>query len=118
MPQPEDTVNIAVKELIVGFGAAEGLWIHTGVNPLEEILNAFTPLLQGTHFEYCVTLSWILIFVIIPIFQILLTYAWGGILGLLALLMAFIGGIFISNIVGIFLVFAGILLGIYSFSAD
>ena len=118
MVNTDEFSTTLVKDLIILFGAAEGLWIHAGVNPLEEALNAFISLLQGTQFELQGVLSWIILFVIVPVIQILMTYGYGGILGLLALLMAFIGGIFISSIIGIFLIFAAIALGLYSFSSE
>ncbi|WP_407283206.1 hypothetical protein V7O61_14475 [Methanolobus sp. WCC1] len=118
MSNTEDTTVIAVKELVIGFGAAEGLWINAGVNPLGEVLNVFISLLQGSQFEWYGPFSWILLFVVLPIIQVLIVYAWGGVLGLLALIMAFIGGIFISSIIGIFLIFVAIGLGLYSFSSE
>ena len=114
----EEVTKAAVKDLIIGFGVAEGLWIYAGVNPIEEILNAFIPLLQGTQFEWYGPFSWVMLFIVVPIIQILLTYNWGGMLGILALLMAFISGIFIGNIVGILLAFAAVGLGYYSFLSD
>ena len=118
MPNKEEVTEAAVKDLIIGFGVVEGLWIYAGVNPIQEILNAFAPLLQGTQFEWYNVFAWILLFIVVPIFQILMTYNWGGMIGLLALLLAFIGGIFIGNIVGILLAFAGVIVGYYSFSSD
>lgn len=63
-------------------------------------------------------MAWIIIFIIIPLVQIFITYCIGGVIGLIALVFAFLGGIFIYSIIGILLVSIGIILGFYSFSTE
>ena len=114
----EDPVKAAVKDLIVGFGVLEGLWIYAGVNPFKEILNAFAPLLAGIGYSGYIWAANFILFFLIPLAQIILVHNWGGVLGLFALLLAFIGGIFIGSEIGILTIFLGIGLGFVSFSMN
>lgn len=118
MPSKDEITKSAVKDLIIGFGFLEGLWINAKVNPFEKILNSLTQLLKGTQFEWYNTFLWMVLFIIVPTIQIIMTYRWGGMLGLLSLVMAFIGGIFIKDIIGVLLVFSAVILGYYSFASD
>ena len=79
----KDVGLIFVQEFVILFGFLNGLWIHIGVNPETEI--------------------WIgvLILTIAPIWA---SYVIGKWLGLIAVFLAFIGGIFIDTISVWFLV--------------
>lgn len=103
-----------VKTLIIGFGAIEGFWINAGVNPTKEIINALTNISS----EY-MSFGWAYFaLALIPIAQIISVYILGGLVGLLALLLAFLGGVFITTTVGIFILFISIPIGFWAFSME
>lgn len=114
MTKNETTEDLA-KELIIGFGFLEGLWIYAGVNPMSEIAKAFSSIApEGISFNW---FSTILTFV--AIIQIVMVYVFGGVIGLVALLSAFLGGIFIgTGILGIVLVIVAFFVGWWSFSME
>jgi hypothetical protein len=104
-----------VKELILGFGFLEGLWIYAGVNPFSEIAKAFSRIApEGISFNWFSTILFFL-----AVIQILLVYIYGGVVGLVALLLAFLGGIFIGNgLLGIVLVVIAFFLALWAFSME
>ena len=106
-----------VKELILGFGFVEGFWIAVGTNPLSEIAKAFEKLVPE---EFTFSNPLISIMILISIIQIMAIYYWGGVIGLLALILAFLGGVLIvkSTIFAILLIFVGIALGSWAFSME
>ena len=95
----------ALQELIVGCGFLGGLWIYVGVNPETEILRAFTDLIPGTSSIW----FWLgsILLTVAPIWA---TWYIGGVCGLVALLLAFVGGIFIASI-GIWLLIVALIVG-------
>ena len=99
---------IFVQEFVIGIGFLNGLWIYTGVNPETEILKAFTASIP----EMSSLLFWIgvLILTVIPIAA---TYLIGKWLGLLAVFLAFIGGILIASW-GIWPLMIGIIMGLFA----
>ena len=108
---PEDLA----KELIIGFGFLEGLWIYAGVNPMSEIANAFSKIAPEGMFSGFFPLALFLV----TIAQIVAVYVFGGVIGLIALLLAFLGGIFIgTGMLGIILVIVAFFLGWWSFSME
>lgn len=112
-----DEINLEdlTKELIIGFGFLEGLWIYAGINPMGEIAKAFSKIAPGGMFS-----SWFpLILFILTLIQIIAVYIYGGVIGLIALLLAFLGGIFIgTGILGIVLVVIAFFLGLWAFSME
>ena len=104
-----------VKELIIGFGFVEGLWIYAGINPMSEIAKAFSSLTpQGNFFGWFTPILFFL-----TIIQVLLVYIYGGVFGLLALLFAYLGGIFIGKgVLGIIFVIIAFFVGYWSFKTD
>ena len=114
MEKKEITENL-VKELIIGFGFLEGLWIYAGVNPMSEIAKAFSSIAPEGMFSGFFPLALILLTIV----QIILVYVYGGVIGWIALLLAFLGGIFIgTGMFGIILVIVAFFLGLWSFSME
>jgi len=114
MAKNETTEDLA-KELIIGFGFLEGLWIYAGVNPMSEIAKAFSSIApEGISFNwFSTTLTFL------TIIQIIMVYVFGGVIGLVALVLAFLGGIFIgTGILGIALVIIAFFVGWWSFSME
>lgn len=46
----KETSEDLAKELIIGFGFLEGLWIYAGLNPMSEIAKAFSSIAQKECF--------------------------------------------------------------------
>jgi len=104
--------NAFVKELVIGFGFLNGLWIHIGFNPedaisqaLLQILKSFSPSTAST-----VGLGLLIASIAILIVSVWASYRIGGIIGLVAVILGFIGGILLGG-VGIFILIVGVILG-------
>ena len=81
-----------VTEFVNLFGFLNGLWIYAGVNPESEILRAFTDLVPGMSS----VLFW-LVTITCAVATIAAAYTFGKWLGLVAILAAFLGGVFIES---------------------
>lgn len=98
-----------VQELVIGFGFLNGLWIHAGANPEAEILKGLTNLIP----EMSGFLFWSISIALISV-SIYVTYFIGGWVGIVAIFLAFIGGITIESTIGVYLLFGGIILGLFA----
>lgn len=100
-----------VQEFVLGFGFLSGLWIHVGVNPESEIVKAFAQVAE----ELAPSSGFSLIFWLIPVIALVASitgsYFISGWFGLVALGLAFAGGIFIDSTLGVILLVVGVLLG-------
>lgn len=99
-----NTGEFFVQEFVIGLGFFSGLWIYAGVDPTAEIvksLSLIVPEMSG--------LLWFLV-VAFTIISIWGAYSMGGKLGLLAVFLAFLGGILVAS-VGILLLVIGMILG-------
>lgn len=97
-----------MQEFVIGLGFLSGLWIYAGVDPTAEILKSFSaivPRMSG--------FLW-LIAAVSTIGSIAGAYSMGGRLGLLAVFLAFLGGIFIGSSLGIWLLIGGVILGLFA----
>lgn len=101
-----------LQELILLFGFLNGLWIYAGVNPDTEILKAFTDLVP----EMSSVLFWIgvLILTVMPVWVTWIISKW---LGLLAVLLAFVGGVFIESF-GIWCLVVALIMGRFAPSSE
>lgn len=99
--------KVFVQEFVIGFGFLGGLWIYAGVNPDTEILKAFSVIVP----EMSGFFWWI--GVMITIGSIVGAYFIGKWLGLLAVFLAFLGGIFLNHL-GIWPLVGGIILGFFA----
>ena len=103
-----------IKEFILLFGFLGGFWIYAGVNPEAEIAKAFMEIVEslipGT-FTALSVLYWIgsLIFMSLSFWS---SYLVGGKAGLIAVILAFLGGILIGS-VGIWFLVAALILGLF-----
>jgi hypothetical protein len=88
--------EVFVQQFVLGFGFLGGFWIHVGINPENEILKALS--IIGKSFAFNSNFS--LLFWMIPTLDMILslffTYVVGGLLGIIAVFLAFVGGIFIN----------------------
>jgi len=81
-----------VTEFVLVFGFLNGLWVYQGVNPEAEILKTFTNLIP----EMSSLLYWSISILLIGS-AIAAVYALGRWIGLVAILAAFLGGVFIES---------------------
>lgn len=107
----EDIGKSFVQEFVLGFGFLSGLWIHVGVNPESEIIKAFASIIQELSPDPIYSFAFWLIPIIATLGSLAGSYFLGGWLGLIAVGLAFIGGIFISSGFGVFMLIIGILVG-------
>ncbi len=105
------------KQLVIGFGFIEGLWIAAGTNPENEIIKSFIKIFQ----DLGVSPIYIFIMKVLPIIALIVTlfliYEKGGKLGLIAVSLAFLGGILFLNftIIGLILTAIGVVIGYKAF---
>ena len=105
--------QVTLREIIIGFGFLEGLWLAVGINPEAEILKAFTEVLvdlgTGAGYVFLLKILPILIF----IGTLALIYSLGGKLGLIAVGCAFLGGllILVTPILSVILIIVALVIG-------
>ena len=112
-------VKNLVKELIIGFGFLNGVWLAVGIDPEDELIKFLQPMLSGLH-------PWIMaLFVILPglimigtVYTIFTIYKKGGIVGAATVLIAFIAGATIlqNYIVSFGLLLIALIFGYVSFN--
>ncbi|MEM4710724.1 MAG: hypothetical protein QXL18_02135 [Candidatus Woesearchaeota archaeon] len=107
-----------IKNLVIGFGFLNGVWLSIGINPEDELISIIMPFLSELH----PLLK--LLFIILPTFFTLTTiytlykiYKKGGILGYISVFIAFISGAIIlyNYKISILLLIISIFLGYMSF---
>jgi hypothetical protein len=99
--------EVFVQEFVIGLGFLSGLWIYAGVDPTAEIVKALSTIVPEMS-----GLLWLLVGVD-TIISIVGAYYAGRWFGLLAVVLAFMGGLLIGS-VGILLLLGGIILGRYA----
>lgn len=104
-----------VQEFVLGFGFLSGLWIHVGIDPEDELFKALLSIINTLSPNQAPTMSFY--FWLLPVIGLVVSiagsYAMGGWLGLVAVGLAFIGGVFIGPI-GILLVIIAVIIGGYA----
>lgn len=81
-----------VQEFVVGFGLLEGIWIHIGTNPEQEIINALSFFSSTGNLKILYSLFSLIAFLL----TFYVAFKIGGYLGLIAVILAFISGIFLD----------------------
>ncbi len=99
--------RVFVQEFVIGLGFLSGLWIYSGVDPTAEILKSFSAIVPEMS-----GFLWLIV-VLITIGSIMGAYFMGKWLGLLAVFLAFLGGIFIGSW-GIWPLIVGVILGLFA----
>ena len=102
-----------VNETVIGLGFSSGLWIAIGIDPQAEIFRAFATIIKTLSPNSGFGLLFFIIPITILICLILGAYFMGGILGLVAVVSGFVGGllILVSPWIWIILLFIGMELG-------
>lgn len=101
-----------VKELVIGWGFFNGLWVYAGIDPDRAILGAFLTIFQEMGSPF----GWLLMLLPLISTAINLAIAWamGGLIGIVAIILAFLGGMFITSPIGIWLLIIGVMLGFFA----
>jgi len=103
-----------VQEFVIGVGLLSGLWICVGVDPEAEIAKSFASVVQ----QISPNLMYPFLFWLIPVIGTVASWAGayflGGWFGIVAVALAFFGGIFINSPIGVYLIIAGILIGLFA----
>ena len=107
-----------VRELVIGFGFLNGVWLAVGISPGDWIYNFVKPFITNmppimrTIFAIIPT-----ILIIITAFTIFKTYQHGKVMGVIAVLLAFIaGGLILTNWIATAVLLAiALILGAISF---
>lgn len=106
---------IIAEEVVVSIGFFAGLWIYLGLDPnyllIEKLAEGFSQV--NSESGGSILTVYYLFSVIVLIMSLLFTYILGGLVGILAVFLAFMGGIFIGSFGWIFLI-VGYLLGLFS----
>lgn len=92
---------------MVGFGFLSGLWIYAGVDPTAEILKSFSAIVPEMSGFF-----WLIV-VVSTMGSIVGAYLVGKWVGLLAVFLAFLGGIFIGSW-GVWPLTGGVILGLFA----
>ena len=100
-----------VQEFVLGFGFLSGLWIHAGVDPEAEIIKALSSIVLQLAPNPMYSFAFWIIPIIATLGSLVGSYFLGGWLGLIAVGLAFLGGIFISSGFGVFCLIIGVILG-------
>lgn len=103
--------GLFIKELVIGWGFLSGLWIYAGVDPEAVVIGAFANVLQELGSPY----GWILWLLPIAstIGSAITAWVMGGSLGIISIVLAFLGGIFIGSF-GIWLLIGGMILAFFA----
>ena len=104
-----DAGRAFVKEFVLGFGFISGLWIYIGINPETEILKTFAEIAHQLD-PNSGFIFWLIPFLML-IASTIGTFALGGKIGVVAVFLAFMGGVFIGSF-GIWILIPAILLGL------
>ena len=110
----DQNAEIFFKELIVGFGFLNGIWIAIGINPETEIFKALNEVIDTINPENQFSILFIILPLIVLIGTLIFIKAIGGWLGLAAVGCGFLGGLLIlmSPMISIIFLLVGWGLGI------
>ena len=102
-----------VQEIIILFGFGSGLWMYIGFNPedlaINSIFNALQAVLPSQMLSQLIQAYWIG-GVLVALASLFVAFIVGKWWGLLAVSLAFFGGLFVSSF-GVFLMIFGVLIG-------
>ncbi len=107
----EEISKAFVQEFVLGFGFLSGLWINAGIDPEVEIIKALSTLVQQLAPNPVYSFLFWIVPIIATLASLVGSYSLGGWLGLIAVGLALLGGIFISSTFGVILLILGIIMG-------
>lgn len=103
-----------IQEFVVGFGFLSGLWIHIGMNPEAEVIGLFADLTDSLSSGTGISIFLMVIPFLMITLSVIGAFLMGGWPGLIAVGLAFLGGLLISSMLGVILLFAAIILGLFA----
>ncbi|MEL7562575.1 hypothetical protein [Dehalogenimonas sp. 4OHTPN] len=103
-----------LSEIVIGFGFLSGLWIHVGINPETELIKAFASVAEAIAPDSGISLWFWLIPLVMTAVSLWLTYAVGGVMGLIAVGLAFVAGLSIGTDFGPPLLVISLVIGLIS----
>lgn len=103
------------QEFVIGFGFLGGIWLKVGVSPEGAIAEAIVEMMKSINPD---TAPWIsILFTAISIIFFILTFIFasfiGGGAGVIAIILAFIGG-FLLNEIGVLLLLIAVIIGLFA----
>jgi len=101
-----------VQEFVVGFGFLSGVWINIGINPETEILRAFADVINTLQPDNQIGFIFWLLPIIFIIGSLVATYVIARVPGLIAVGLAFLGGLFFHTTFGGIMLVIAIVLGL------
>jgi len=110
--------KIFVQEFVIGLGFLSGLWLYVGFDPEAQIVGAFAGIAETLAPNSRASSLILTLPSIVTIVSVVAAYFAGGILGLIAVGLAFLGGIFLSSQLGIWMLIAGVICGLIAASSN
>lgn len=101
-----------VTEFVIGLGLFSGLWISTGVDPEGAVLDALATAVNQLVPNPLYGVLFVLISIVSTLVSILSAYALGGFVGIFAVIMALLGGVFLNSGFGAYLIVIGLFVGL------
>lgn len=106
--------EIFVQEFVIGFGFLSGVFVNVGVDPEGLLIDTLMKLLAQINPDAAwLGILFTILGVIILIVTILGAYALGGPIGLVAVFLAFLGGVFITMQFGWILLIVAVVIGLF-----
>lgn len=115
MVRVRNTKKLFLKQTIIGFGFLSGLWIHFGFDPGTFVADKLQALLIAVEPQYETTIQGIFLYgpIVLTLFAVFGAYRRAGYFGLLAVLLAFLAGLWL-NALSIALLAGAIVIGYLS----
>ncbi len=108
--------KIFVQEFVIGLGFLSGLWLYVGFDPEAQIVGAFAGIAETLAPNSGASSLILALPAFVTIASLVAAYFAGGILGLIAVGLAFLGGVFLSSQFGIWMLIAGVICGLIAAS--
>jgi hypothetical protein len=115
MVKLRNTKKLFLKETVIGFGFLSGLWMHLGFDPstfvavyLQKLLIAVEP-----QYENIIKIVFLYGPIVLTLFSVFMAYRRAGYFGLLAVLLAFLAGLWL-NLLSIPLLAGAVLIGFFA----
>lgn len=102
-----------VREMVIGFGFLEGLWLHIGFSPDSLLFSSLSSIAKTGGTDFLLLFVSQILPILVTITTLAIIYFQGGRLGLLCVGLAFFGGLFIATQFGVYLLLIGMILGYF-----
>ena len=109
--------EVFVEEFVIGLGLFSGLWVSAGVDPEGAVLGALVTALNQLAPNPLYDILVGVVSIASTLASIVGAVAMGGVVGLVAVAFAFLGGVFLNTTYGAYLIAIGLFLGLIAPSA-